>query len=308
MKNCVVFVIFCLIFWSNFLTLGQDTISIEIGEKAKIWMYAPDRESFKKLGQININRIVRDIIRASDTLKGDKNISFEFEYKPQVWWGVEEYSTDTLPSKTTYRRSSSFWNIDIGLNNYLENGKTPVGSGYALSNLGSRYFAIGMFQRLRLGKKHSPFSVQAGLEVSWYNFMFERSNYITYNDNRQVEFRDYISDFGQSLSRNKLTIPYLNIPIMVNMRLYGIGNKALTFGIGGYVGYRLNSYAMVQPERKRLRTFDSFNLNTWRYGLETQLGYGGILLFARYDLNSLFINKADSFMPQLNAFTFGIRL
>jgi hypothetical protein len=77
-------------------------------------------------------------------------------------------------------------------------------------------------------------------------------------------------------------------------------------GVGGYVGYRLNSHSKVKYSGGgKDKEFNNFYLNDFRYGLTAQLGINNFPdLFFNYDFNDLFQNGRG---PKVNAVSFGIK-
>ena len=75
-------------------------------------------------------------------------------------------------------------------------------------------------------------------------------------------------------------------------------------GIGGFVGYRLDSYSKIKLQNnERERDHASFYLNNLRYGLVGHLGIVKTNLFVKYDLNPVF--QADK-GPNVRTLSFGI--
>ncbi len=306
--------VFCLIPTQS---KAQDTITVELNSKTKIVIYAQDRASLARLRQLDINQIIRDVTAGLDTSNANKQSevkTYEYELNfEEDEMTLLSQSNDSIPktSKRVYKspRFRNFWAVDLGLNNYLENGSFPDANNqaYGLRIGGSRFVSIGTYERMRIGGQKSPFSLQMGLEFSWYNFMFENDNYLIRGE-EGLEFRNYQDDFGKSLRKNKLTAYYFNIPLTLNARFRDkSGRRTINLGVGGYAGVRLGAYTKVREDGSRNRTKDrdNFFLNNWRYGLEGHLGFNGVLLFFKYDLNPLFVPERG---PDLNAFAFGIRL
>jgi hypothetical protein len=301
---------------------AQDTITVELNSKTKIVIYAQDRASLARLRQLDINQIIRDVTAGLDTSTANKEskvktYEYELNFEEDEMIMISETSSitktrtrsDTIKRVYKRPRFQQFWGIDLGLNNYLENGSFPDANNqpYALRIGGSRFVSVGAYERMRIGGQKSPFSVQMGLELSWYNFMFENNNYLVRGD-EAVEFRDYQDDFSRTLRKNKLTAYYFNIPLTFNARFRDKeGHRTINLGVGGYVGVRLGAHTKIREEGSsdRIRDRDNFFLSNWRYGLEGHLGFNGVLLFFKYDLNSLFVPERG---PNLNAIAFGIRL
>lgn len=202
------------------------------------------------------------------------------------------------------RRTSSEFTIDVGLNNYLENGKFPDESNapYGLRPFGSRYVALSWLRQTRIGNKKSPLYVSYGLEFSANNFMFDGNEQLLKGDSAV-----FFEGVGENLDKNKLTVLYGSIPVMPMLDFKRAGRGNFKFGVGGYIGYRLHSYTKIKyadgGEKDHSR--GNYYLTNFRYGLMTQVGISGINLFVKYDLNPLF---SEGRGPDLNAISFGIRL
>lgn len=307
---------------------AQDTVKVELGGDAVITVVIKNREAIPSLKELDINQILRDVLNQIDTTNKDAQTPIIKEEDAQT---IYEYVWDeeqgvgtlmTLPdtasvSNTTsyenstvyYQRSSRrvrvFWNLDLGLNNYFEDGNIPDSSDpYSLRPWGSRYAAFSLHQRTRIGRARSPLSIQWGTEFSFYNFMFEDDNYIL-EEEEGITFSDYEADFGQNLDKTKLHVSYVSIPIMINLRFRNRrGRRTYNLGFGGSVGYRIGSRSKIRFDGDGQRERDDFFLSNWRYGLEGQIGYRSFNLFFKYDLNNLF---EDNRGPELNAFAFGLR-
>ncbi|NJL15080.1 MAG: hypothetical protein HC913_20145 [Microscillaceae bacterium] len=246
--------------------LAQDTITIELGQKAKVLIYTQNREALMRVRGLDLNRIVWEATKGLDSLVGaeaQKKRVYEYEFNLETK-RLEKIaaSTDSLPLRTPkgQPRHDRFWAVDLGLNNSSRMGSSPEANGqpYALRLGSARYIAFGVYERLRLGGKKSPFSFQAGLEFSWYNFMFEGNNYLVQEEDG-VAFRDYLVDFGQTLRRSKLVLPYFNLPITFNARLRDReGRRTFNFGLGTYAGLRIGGYTKIREEGKPERTRENF--------------------------------------------------
>lgn len=289
---------------------AQDTLRVDVGGN-KVIIITKDKDGLKNLSKVDLNKIIAEAVKKADSSRSN-NETTVIVYEPNKNFNdyyVSEYENERNRYKRYRRRRShvrSYLALDLGFNNYLENGKFPDESGkaYGLNVFGSRYISVGWYRRTSF--MGSPLRLTMGLEVSWNNFMFSNDTYIT-QDSAGVDFRNYLADNNVTLDKSKLTTIYANIPIMLGLRFQNpFGRTAFRFDVGGYFGYRLDSYAKIKPSgQDTQRPHKSYFLNNWRYGLVTYLGFDGFQLFAKYDLNPLF---ADGKGPSLNAFSFGIRL
>jgi hypothetical protein len=219
--------------------------------------------------------------------------------------------------KKNYGTSYSF-NIDFGINNYLENGKFPDDNNalYAVKPFGSWNIALNWVNSTHVA---GPLYLEWGPGVSWYNFKFDNTDTRILKTDDGLEFK--VADPDVNSIKSKLVASYVNmslVPMLDFGRRTHSGkfsfmdknSRGFRFGIGGYGGYRIGSRTkfVVKDDggdKEREKDKKNFYLNNWRYGLRFQMGYRGIDFYANYDLNTLF---AEGKEPQLNAFSFGIVL
>ncbi|TAE65832.1 MAG: hypothetical protein EAZ85_16305 [Bacteroidetes bacterium] len=328
-------------FWLILVLLGitlesnaQDTITIDMNNRARILVIAKDKEALKALRRIDINKIVREAMESLDSTEINNNTAKVFEYdlgadgwelnlRKQIDREIEANKDGKVNSvsfnfgrknRITNSRVSNFWSIDLGFNNYTQNGSLTSNQPYSLSTLGSRYFALGWHKRFRVGGEKSPLRMQIGVEASWYNFVFTNNNYLTMRPDAanpltlKNEYRDFQTDFQKGLSKSKLTVMYLNIPFNVHFRFRKSGSNQTAFrvGVGGYVGYRLDSYSKRKYDSRPERERNNFYLNDIRYGYEGFVGFNdSFMFFFKQDLNSLFIQSDNR--PDLKPFTIGMK-
>ena len=235
---------------------------------------------------------------------------------------VQRYEWDEDRDSQYKRRRRSFtrhiFNIEIGTNNFLEDGEFPGENNalYAVRPWGSWYIALVSAKQTYLG---NSFYLEWGPSVSWYNFKFE-------NDATRIVDGDMVSfieadEPDVDYEKSKLSAAYVNFS-MVPMLSVGdergkrrwkkykdASSSDFRIGVGGYIGYRISSYSKtvvrVDGDKDKNRDKDSYNMNDLRYGIRAQLGFGDTDLFFTYDLNELF-NEDQG--PELNAFSIGLIL
>ncbi|GEP93097.1 Outer membrane protein beta-barrel domain-containing protein [Chitinophaga terrae (ex Kim and Jung 2007)] len=159
-------------------------------------------------------------------------------------------------------------------------------------------FNIWLFQqRLNITKHKLNLLYALGLEMN--NYRYARS--ITYLPGYPTQIiRDTVE-----FSKNKLFAEYISIPLMLNFN----SNPArpgrafqASFGVSG--GYLLKSRTkQISEERGKVRKTDDFNLNKWRFGLTSELGYGPVKLYGNFALTPL-----HDYGLQQYPFSIGLRL
>lgn len=215
-------------------------------------------------------------------------------------------------TRTGERRRNRWWSganrgfyLSLGLNSVAGSGANgqPLGQGFDLRPLGSRYFALGWLQNARLARgRDAALNLNLGLEFSWYNFMFE-GNRIAVKDVPTVGQFGF-QESTEGLRKSKLTVAYVNLPVMLTTSFRRGFFSYLS--AGGHVGYRLDAYTKIKKSGgEKDHAHGNFYLNNFRYGLRAELGIRNFPdLFVNYDLNPLF---AENKGPDLRAVSFGIK-
>lgn len=194
--------------------------------------------------------------------------------------------------------------LDFGFNNYLENGKMPdtEGKNYGLNPLKSNQIAIRYQNYLRIGGEKSSVFFNFGAEIAWNNYRFEDKVIIKKGQNA-VEFVSPGSDIA--LSKSKLTISWLNVPVGFNFQV----GKRWDISTQVFAGYRLSSHSKIKysqgNDTKKDKDFSNFYLNNLQYGYRLKIKYDDFGAFFQYQANELF-NKGPKLTPVSFGVTFGL--
>lgn len=330
-------------------TIAQpaDTLVVRVGKESKVIFQIKDKQDLETLKHYNFQALMDDMLqklekrdtsalskssvdylkdttkqvtetpRPEDTWIRDRNDDREDE-----WADVYRRERRDRDRDRYSRRMYHSFNIDLGMNNYLEDGHFPDGSNqlYTVKPWGSWYVGLTSTLRTRITNK---FYLEWGAGVTWYNFKF--SNFktgITKDDTGVIFYENPRTDV--EFTKSKLTVCYVNLSMVPMFDLGGYSRKQMIFngdrlnfdrrgsfrfGVGPYVGYRLDSYTKQVYEengdKQKSHYHDNYYLNNIRYGLRAQIGFRDTDIFFNYDMNELFI---DGKGPKLNAFSFGITL
>ncbi|MEQ8904931.1 hypothetical protein [Ekhidna sp.] len=343
----------------------QDTVIIELNNNSKIVIVTKSREDLASLENYDINQMVKDLnAQLTDSVEymeikdGKAYVNDDGEVEMKDWkinddevriklGGVEvDVDPDKIDDwdeddwedrkKVTYEterydRTTHHFNIDIGLNNWIEGGEFPDANNapYSIKPFGSWYVGLNSVNRTWVG---GPVFLEWGLGINWYNWKLEDADYIIQEGSERIEFNPTPPEVkGQ---KSKLTASYINASVVpmfdfsrgrrkitsiesgaVKIKKYS--RKGFRFGVGGYAGYRIGSHTKFKYKddggKEKDKESDNFFLENFRYGLRAQVGWKGVELFAAYDLNEVFSSNrgplnADGNSAALNAITFGITL
>lgn len=198
--------------------------------------------------------------------------------------------------------SKSDFGIYLGLNGWQNNNAVSPNQLTDLRAGRSRYVALSFRKNATLlNTEKLDIALSLGPEVAWYNFMLQNDNIVT-NVGNQVVFMEGV----EQLSKSKLVMPYLNLPILLN---FGFEESQFQIGLGGYVGYRFGGYTKTKDANgNKIRLKNDYGMNDLFYGLTGEIGKRrGLKLFVRYDLNPMFEDSQIN-ANQLQAWSVGIRI
>ncbi|CCH56336.1 hypothetical protein BN8_05663 [Fibrisoma limi BUZ 3] len=319
---------------SQATTLG-DSLVVRFANRTRLVIYAPDKAGIKALSAYDLNKIVREMGMQLDTLpdgktavsvgevegekylkdtvlvitkrKGDVNVVIKGGRSNAD--STDNEDDDYRRTQLRYRNRRSGFNIqtdvNVGLNTLLTESQLAAypSDQYGLLPLGSRYisFSIGQHPTLVRGKV-AKLSVYYGVELAWNNYMFEEDVVVR----RGLDRVDFVP-IVEPIKKTKLTVCSINLPVVPRITFYtGSNRKAFHLGVGGFVGYRLDSYTKIKfTSNEKEREHSNFYLNDLRYGLIGHLGILRANLFVKYDLNPVF---RDGRGPDVRSLSFGVTL
>lgn len=214
----------------------------------------------------------------------------------------DEEEVEHLGKKRFFSKSD--FGIYLGLNSWQNNNPMGPNQLTDLRTGRSRYVALSFRKNATLiNTEQVDIALSLGPEIAWYNFMLQNDNIVT-NIGDQVAF----IEGDERLSKSKLVMPYLNLPILLN---FGFEKSQLQLGLGGYVGYRVGGYSKTKDANgNKVRLKDDYGMNDLFYGLTGELGRRrGLKLFVRYDLTPMFRETQLKLnASQLQAWSVGIRI
>ena len=193
------------------------------------------------------------------------------------------------------RRTYSDFVLAIGLNNALIDGQSINDSPYQIG--GSRFFEMGWSWRTRVFENTNFVRLNYGFSFQ-FNGLKPKDNQYFVAENGQVE----LQDFEYDLKKSKLRMDNLVFPVHLEfgpsklhktdktMR-YSLTNQ-FRLGIGAYGGFNMGTRQKLKYDRNGENVKDKlkrgYNTNDLVYGLSAYVGFDGVLLYAKYDLNPIF--------------------
>ena len=208
------------------------------------------------------------------------------------------------------RRTYSDFVIAAGFNNALFEGQSLNDSPYKIG--GSRFFEIGWSWRTRIFEKSNFVRLNYGFSFQFNGLKPKGNQYFVIQDG-QVE----LQEFEYGLKKSKFRMDNLVFPVYLEFGpsrvhktsrtvRYSLTNQ-FRVGIGAFGGFNMSSRQVLKYNRNGDNVKNilrgGYNTNELIYGLSAYIGFDGVLLYAKYDLNPIFKNAA---IPQ-NNISLGLR-
>jgi hypothetical protein len=229
------------------------------------------------------------------TKKDRKNKPREVDIRNESDSGKKTVKYKGKPKKRS-NVSTNLLSWDIGFNNYKDETNysspdvtsllratprttAPGASDFKLNTGKSVNVNIWLFtQKLNLVKH--VLGLKYGLGLEYYNFRFKTP----------LSFKDaspsYIIKDSISFSKNKLTVKYLKVPLMLTLNPTGKDGFSLSAGISA--AYRYGAHTKQKSsERGKVKNKGDFDLDPWKFALEADIGYKNSRIFASYSLTPL---------------------
>jgi hypothetical protein len=139
-----------------------------------------------------------------------------------------------------------------------------------------------------------------GIGIDWNNYRFRNNTLLSPKTDTLMITQDTI-DF----KKNKLMTQNLMGHLMLQFETKpGKNERTFDIGAGVFAGYLLNARTkQVSDERGKVKFEDDFQLNTFRYGICSRIGYGAFDFYLNYTLNDIFRTDLG---PAVQNLSFGI--
>lgn len=194
--------------------------------------------------------------------------------------------------------------IAVGLNNTIIDGQSLEDSPYKLG--GSRFLELGWAWRTRVFRNSNALRFSYGISFQ-FNGLKPKNNQYFVVENGETELQEFEFD----LRKSKFRMDNLVFPIHfefgpskfseTDKRIrYSIRNQ-FRIGIGGYGGFNIGTRQKLKYTREGRNVKDKlkggYDTSSFVYGLSAYIGFDGVQLYAKYDLNPIF---KDAVVEQRN--------
>lgn len=197
-------------------------------------------------------------------------------------------------------------------------GNVATDGAFANSEFGymrSNYFEWGVAARTPFSKTNNKWGIRYGLGFKYNGLATTQNRQFAFSGHETVTVTSPVS-----LRKNYayLRNTYVTIPISLDFtttsKVYNEANRRFTtkegynFGIGGYVGYNINSKQHLRAEVGDNKIYTQqkhdWNVNDFQYGLTAYAGKDHFKLVLKYDLSPVFTNN----LVDQNYWSIGLQL
>lgn len=211
--------------------------------------------------------------------------------------------------KKKMRRMNGMWDgLEIGVNNFVNSDyemDLPSNAEFMDLRVPNSYGVNLNFAEKSFGLIGNYFGIVTGLG-------FEYNRYMLSNDVDLEEVDGFMTGvpINIDLDKNRLSVCYLDIPLLAEIQLPVTGENNRIHLSGGVVGgMRIGSRQVqkytIDGEKQKNKTKDSFNIRNFRYGFTARVGYGDFGFFANYYPLTMF---EDGMGPDIFPVTVGIHI
>ncbi|MBS1765588.1 MAG: DUF2807 domain-containing protein [Bacteroidetes bacterium] len=205
-------------------------------------------------------------------------------------------------------KAGTYWaGLDLGFNGFYNSKShfdTPDGYDF-MEMIPEKSIAVNInFYEKELKLYKNYILASTGVGLSYNNFRFRKNMSLIPDTNALW----YTAD-TMNLRKNKLTVSYLTVPVLLTINTSTEAKKAFHITAGMLFSYKLGSHTKkVYSEngsKKKDKTYDDFNIEPFRYDATVRIGYRNYTLFANYALSDFFKKNKG---PELQPWTLGISL
>ncbi len=198
--------------------------------------------------------------------------------------------------------------LDYGISAYRHNGSMDLPAEYMAFDQkywGSNNWNLHVVKQ-RVNISNHKLNLMYGLTFEFNRYNFRNNVGLTPNES-QVTVVDY-DDL--QFEDNRLNATYLTVPFMLNFESNpNKRSRSFRVNAGVYGGILLTGRLKQESEDGSIdhKLDDDFNLNPFRYGVATQIGFGRVNFFMNYGLSDLF-DEDENGGFDLQPLNFGITI
>ena len=220
---------------------------------------------------------------------------------------VEKEHAEKKEHKHAKRMDGTWGGFEIGIANFANSSNqmaTAADAGFMDLKVANSLSWNFNFAEKSFGLIKNYFGIVTGLGLQYQNYRFATDFTMSKTSDKVVA-----DPVAMELSKNKLGIWNLNLPLLVEFQIPVYGeNTRIKLAAGVIGGLRIGSRQVQKytdnGEKQKVKIKDDFYLRNFNYCFTARVGYGNIALFANYNPQTLFETGKGG--PELYPVTVGI--
>ncbi|WP_028871549.1 hypothetical protein [Psychroserpens burtonensis] len=233
------------------------------------------------------------LLERNDDGYSDETVQFGFSFEKFTGININPKNKSRVYDK----RTTSDLVFAAGFNNAIGDGQ-KIGDEYSF--MGSGFIELGVAWKTRLLKESNAVRLKYGVSLQWNKLTPKNDQYFVQDGNITN-----LEAFPSELSDVEFRITNLVVPIHFefgpskkierkNYFRYSAENH-FKVGIGGYAGFNIGTQQKLRfkedGNRVKQKIRRNYNATPFVYGVSAYVGYGGLGIYAKYDLNPVFENQ-----------------
>ena len=236
--------------------------------------------------------------------RNDNTYKLESENRNEIGISIGSFTGLSFNSKNKPvkydRRTTSALVFAVGLNNAVIDGTDFGKSPYSFMESG--FVELGWAWKTRVLKNSNAVRLKYGLSFQWNKFSPKDDRYFVQDGEMTT-----LETFPSELKESSFRVTNLVVPVHFE---FGPSKKIekdtyfrystttqFKFGIGGYAGFNIGTQNKLKykedGDRVKQKIRKDYNTTDFVYGLSAYVGAGGMSLYAKYDLNTLFKDQLN---------------
>jgi len=259
-----------------------------------------DKTILTPSAKIGNDTIVKSSEQDTATVRiGKKDVKvIDHDGGTEIVWGKGEHRKDD-PNKF-----NGHWEgVEFGFNAFDKSDYSMYNSAdkdfMSLNQGKSLEFDLNFYE-LNIGLAKSYVGLVSGMGISLNSYRFDNPYTLQKLQNMTVP----IALDEDNLSKTKLAISYLNVPLLLEFQIPVNQREGRLFVNAGVIGgVKIGSHTKVKYGNNKEKDRSGFNINSFNYAATARVGYKDVSIFAKYSLTPLFQTGKG---PELTPFTVGI--
>lgn len=236
------------------------------------------------------------------TVREGENVSFDRVE------GEDDDETQVADDRYVDPFETKWFLFDLGYNTYLDaNHDVNVPEPYSVmedqQTWGSWDVNVHLF-RQRLNIAHGYLNLNWGLSFEWHNFRYNSDfKILPQMDSLTISYFD-AEGVPYDFKKSRFSTTHFTIPVILGFETKPWDtDHSFRMGFGYSPGLMVKGKTKIVVGGDTQKVKDDFNLAPFRHELNYSIGYGGLNLYASYDINGMFREGQG---PELHPFSVGL--